>query len=442
MSKPLWDKGVDPDAEMLRFTKRDDSELDNALLVFDLRASRAHVKGLSLRGLVPAGEADSLIQALNSLESDALEGRFRVTSDDEDGHSAIESQLTKRLGDVGRKVHLGRSRNDQVLVAMRLYERSALSELRTRVLAAARAFLGLAHTHQTTLVPGYTHLQRAVPSTLGLLFASYVEGFVDSVQVIDGALRLTDGSPLGTAAGYGVNLDLDRDGVARELGFRAPITNPIYTQTSRGTTEVIVATAAWHPCAIVRRLAWDFSLFSTAEFGFLKLDDRFTTGSSIMPNKKNPDVIELFRASASVVEGAMVELMQLTALPSGYHRDLQLTKAPIMRALNEATTLVGMVCRLPDAIEVNRERMASCVTSDLLATDRAVDLAKEGVPFREAYRRIASELGQSDAPVTRDAAEKSLRERVSLGGPGRPAFERIALALDAAERGSRPDIPE
>lgn len=429
MANRLWDKGGAADAAMLRFTARDDYVLDENLLVYDVAASAAHARGLARIGALEAGEADAIVAALATLRAEIEAGHFGLSSDHEDGHTAIELWLTDRLGDLGKKVHLGRSRNDQVLVAMRLYERAELADLAELAAAAAKSCLDLATREASTVMPGYTHLQRAVPQTVGHWAAGFAEGFIESGRILLGARDACDASPLGAAAGYGVNLPLDREGVAHELGFGRVALNPLWSQTSRGMTEVVALSAVWHAVALARRLAWDLSLFTTAEFGFVRLPVELTTGSSIMPNKRNPDIVELTRASCSVVEGALMELMSLSSLPSGYHRDLQLTKGPTMRAFAEARGILSAAIQVVGGLELVRDRMKDAVTEDTLATDRAVELARSGLPFREAYRKVAAEVGSSEQPAG-ERAEASVRARTSLGAAGNLGLDRLSASLE------------
>ncbi|MEJ7729723.1 MAG: argininosuccinate lyase, partial [Polyangiaceae bacterium] len=422
------DKGGATDAAMLRYTARDDWRLDQRLLAYDLRGTLAHARGLGRIGILSAEEVASLERGLADLATENEAGKLVLTEADEDGHSAIEAALVERLGDVGKKVHTGRSRNDQVLTAMRLYERDALADLADAARAGALALLDLARRHRDVPLPGYTHLQRAVPSSVGLWASSFAEGLADSIDVLAAARALADRSPLGAAASFGVNIPLDREGVARELGFAAVADNPLASQTSRGIVEVVLLTAAWHPMAVVRRLAWDLSLFTTSEFGFVKLDDAFTTGSSIMPQKRNPDVVELMRAACSVVQGAIAEVQGITALPAGYHRDLQLTKAPTMRGLDEALATVRLLPRLIESLTLDTERMKAAVSPECFATDRAVELAVGGLPFRDAYKQVAAEVKQMKAG---DAAA-SLAARVSFGAPGNLQLDALQARLRGA----------
>ena len=434
----LWSKGAPLDAEMLRYTARDDASLDVNLLPFDLQASIAHVRGLGRIGALAEHEVSDLVKALEALVEETRAGTFTVGPTMEDGHTAIEIELTKRLGETGKRVHLGRSRNDQVLVAMRLWEKHTGQVLADGSAQCAASFLDLATSHRDVLMPGYTHLQRAMPQSVGHWALAFAEGFLDAAAVLDRAVETCDKSPLGAAAGYGVNLPLDRDGAAAELGFAQLDVNPLWSQTSRGLSEVVLLTAAWHAMAVCRRLAWDLSLFTTSEFGFVELPDDYTTGSSIMPQKRNPDVVELMRAACAIVQGAIMEVMSITSLPSGYHRDLQLTKGPVMRALAEAKATLALVPSLVTRLSWRKDALARAVTFETLATDRAVELTRDGMPFRDAYKlvgtEVIAELKKRSVPLPVraedvQAGEASLRARVSPGASGALLVERIKARL-------------
>jgi argininosuccinate lyase len=410
----LWDKGgVSPDERVERFLAGEDVHWDRELFLHDIRASRAHVAGLARIALLSADEAAALDASLGALADEFTAGTFVLDDRFEDGHSAIELYLTERLGDAGRKVHTGRSRNDQVLVALRLHAKETLDHLHALSLASADAFLDRAERDAMTPMPGYTHLQRAVPSSVGLWMAAFAEAFLDDAENARATRTLLDACPLGTAAGYGVNLPLDRVGVARDLGFSRVLVNPMYAQNSRGKLDLALLSSLSQAALDLRRFAWDLSLFSTAEFGFVTLPERFTTGSSIMPNKRNPDVVELLRTVYAVVAGAQVEVSSALSLPSGYHRDLQATKGPTLRASRAALDALALVPELVRSLELSPARMRAAITSDLYATDRAVDLARQGVPFRDAYRSVAEDLqGGASTP------EQSLAARVSPGATG------------------------
>lgn len=429
MSTLLWNKsGVRTDAAVMRFLAGDDVVLDRELLPFDIRATAAHAEGLALKGLLDRADADAIAAALEELAELWNRGEFVLDDRYEDGHSAIEAFLTDKLGEAGGRVHLGRSRNDQILVATRLYMLDALDRLHAGLVDCARAALDRARRHEHDPMPGYTHLQRAVPSSVGLWMGSFAESFAESAELIALTRRWIDACPLGTAAGYGVNLPLARREVSDRLGFARVFVNPMAAQASRGKHEHQVLAAMWQAMQDVRRLAWDLSLFSTEEFGFVRMPPETVTGSSIMPNKKNPDLAELLRAACATVAGAMAELQQVLSLPSGYHRDLQLTKPPLIRATRMTLDAVALI---PDVIartEFRPERMKAAIDGAMMATDKAVELAASGMSFREAYRKVGDsldELKQADPAA-------SLRARVSLGGCANLGLDEIAQRIEAA----------
>ena len=427
MSQPIWQKSdTTVDDRIMRFLAGEDVVLDRQIFVYDIAASSAHVRGLARIDVLEDAEAEVLLEQLDALREAFEAGDFVLDDRFEDCHSAIEFWLTDKLGDVGKKVHAGRSRNDQVLVATRLYLRDQLDELRTRCVDAARASLERAEASQDVPMPGYTHLQRAVPSSLGMWFAAFAEAFIDDARLAEATLDWVNANPLGTAAGYGVNLPLDRDGVTDDLDFARIQINPIYAQNSRGKFELQALDALGQALLDVRRMAWDLSLFTTHEFAFADLPDRFMTGSSIMPNKRNPDVVELLRAAYAVVPGARSELESLLSLPSGYHRDLQATKGPLLRAMTRGLDAVSLVSELIAALEFDTERMREAINPEMYATDRAVELTSEGVPFREAYKRVAGEL---DTLGDR-SPEESLDARTSPGGCADLRLDELGERLD------------
>jgi argininosuccinate lyase len=427
--KPLWDKGgADADAAIQAFCAGEDVVVDRELFVFDLVATAAHARGLGRIGILTAADVTAIERAIAELREDHLAGRFVLDARFEDGHSAIESELVRRIGEAGRRVHAGRSRNDQVAVAIRLYAKHRVAALARASLDAADAALARARTDAQTPMPGYTHLQRAVPSSVGLWMAAFAEGFAEDAEHALTVSRWIDRSPLGTAAGFGVPLPLDREGVARDLGFADLQINPMNVQSSRGKIELAVLGAAKSAMLDVRRLAWDLSLFSMEELAFVRLPDAFTTGSSIMPNKRNPDVVELLRASASRVFGAEAEIASALSLPSGYHRDLQSTKAPFVRALEHSLASIALVPRLLAGLSLDASRMRAAIDPATHATDRAIDLVKEGIPFRDAYRRAADEL----ASLGDRTPEDSLRARVSPGACADLQLDAIAARIAQA----------
>ncbi|MEM1347121.1 MAG: argininosuccinate lyase [Myxococcota bacterium] len=425
----LWAKdGVDIDAEIQAFLAGEDVLHDRELLAYDVRATRAHVRGLANIGVFTKQEVSRLDGALDRLEERWRSGEFVLDARFEDMHSAIEFALTEELGELGRKVHTGRSRNDQVLVATRLYLKDALDVAKERCVAIAEGALKRAEADADVAMPGYTHLQRAVPSSLGMWFACWVESFIDNAVLLTQARDLIDANPLGTAAGYGVNVALDRAYTTQELGFGRLQINPIYAQNTRGKFSLHVLHALGQAMLDVRRLSWDLSLFTTAEFAFVRLPARYTTGSSIMPNKKNPDVVELLRAACAVVSGARSELEHVLALPSGYHRDLQGTKGPMLRGVKHALASLALVPGVLDALEFDEGVMLEAIGPHLHATDRAVELALEGVPFRDAYRRVGDSLGD----LAHREASASLGARTSPGAAADLMLDVLSERLAAA----------
>ncbi len=431
MSELLWQKpGTRIDERIQRFLAGEDVRLDRQLLAYDIRASRAHANGLQRIGVLSADEGAALCRELDVLAEDWQAGRFVLDARFEDMHSAIESRLIERLGDVGRKIHTGRSRNDQVLVALRLYLRDALATLHAACKAIAEVALARAGSDADVAMPGYTHMQRAMVSSAGMWWAAWAEAFIDNAALTAASAHWVDANPLGTAAGYGVSLPLDRDGSSAELGFARTQINPIYAQLSRGKFELQAMAALSQALLDLRRLAWDLSLFTSQEFGFVRLPPQYATGSSLMPNKRNPDLIELLRASYAVVAGARNEVEQLLSLPSGYHRDLQFSKGPLLRAFAHGLDALALVPGLLQGIEWDTARMRTTLEPGMYATDRAIELAQQGVPFRDAYKQAAID------PLPKAGAdpEASIAARVSPGACADLRLQELAARLVALER--------
>ena len=431
MSQPLWmhseRESTAQDSPVARFLAGEDAALDEQLLSYDLRASAAHVSALGAAGLLNDDDCDALLGALGEIQRDSDSGVFTIPAGTEDGHAAIEDELTRRLGEAGRRVHLGRSRNDQVLVATRLFVRDTLDEYISATRGAGLAAMALARRHEFTPMPGYTHLQRAVPSSVGLWMASFAESFADDLELLEMTRGWIDSCPLGTAAGYGVNLPLDRAHASDALGFSRMQINPMAAQASRGKLEHQALAAAWQSAQTLRRLGWDLVLFSSVEFGFVTCGEDATTGSSIMPNKRNPDAAELLRTCAATTNAAMNELQNLLSLPSGYHRDLQATKPPLLRGLLRTLEALRLVPGMLEGLTLHTQRMAAAITPAMHATDHAVELARAGLPFRDAYRMVATSL---DEIGEHDPAE-SVRARVSPGGCADLRLDEIATRLRA-----------
>jgi argininosuccinate lyase len=428
MKNFVWqdEGGESVDQTIMEFMAGEDVVLDRELFPFDIDATAAHVRGLARIGILSAEESATLCESLEQLKREFESGDFVLDDRYEDGHSAIEMYLTDKAGDAGAKVHTGRSRNDQVAVATRLFLRDSLQKLAGLCAQLAQACLERAEQQADVPMPGYTHLQRAVPSSVGLWMGGFAEAFSDNLAFIGSVLELIDCSPLGTAAGYGVNLPLDRDGVASDLGFARLQVNPLYTQNSRGKFEIMALQAASHAMQDLRRLAWDLSLYTTSEFDFVTLPPQYVTGSSIMPNKANPDVVELLRGRVATVDAAVVEIQSVLSLPSGYQRDLQLTKAPLIRGITSALQALAIAPALVGGLQLNEEKMRKAISLDMFLTDMALAKAARGTPFRTAYleaKKAADETGEMDAAA-------SLTERVSPGACGDLQLDRIRLRLE------------
>lgn len=413
MSDLLWQKpGVAVDTQIQAFLAGDDVILDREFFLHDIRASGAHARGLERIGILSADELAALERELRQLAEDFQDGHFLLDDRYEDGHSAIEARLVERLGDAGKKIHTGRSRNDQVLVATRLWLKEKLARVVELSRQTARIALDRAQAEADVPLPGYTHLQRAVVSSLGMWWAAWAEAFIDNARRAADTLALVDCNPLGTAAGYGVNLPLDREHPTAELGFSRIQLSPVYAQLSRGKFELAALEALGSSTLDLRRLAWDLSLFTSAEFGFVTLPAQYTTGSSIMPNKRNPDVIELMRAVHASVAAARTEVEQLLSLPSGYHRDLQASKGAIFHGFGRGLAALELLPALLGNLDWNTGRMQAAIDAGMYATDVAVELAAAGVPFRDAYRAAAESVDTAGAGRTPQA---SLAARVSPG---------------------------
>lgn len=439
MSDLLWQKpGVTVDAGIQKFLAGDDVILDREFFLHDIAASEAHAQGLRHIGILSEEELAGLQRELDALAADFRSGAFVLDERFEDCHSAIESRLTQRLGDAGRKIHTGRSRNDQILVATRLWLKEKLARVSALSRQIAKVALDRAEAEQGLPIPGYTHIQRAVVSSAGMWWAGWAEAFIDNAVRANDTHRLIDANPLGTAAGYGVNLPLDRDHTTKALEFSRLQVSPIYAQLSRGKFEMAALEALGSATLDLRRLAWDLSLFTSAEFGFVSLPAQYTTGSSIMPNKRNPDVIELMRATHASVAAARTEIEQLLSLPSGYHRDLQASKGAIFHGFGRGLPALELLPDLLANLEWREDRMRAAMDSGMYATDVAVEQAAAGVPFRDAYRAaaaLANGAGEGRTP------ESSLAARVSPGAAADLRLDTLRDRWNALGQSQEPQNP-
>ncbi len=413
MSSPIWQKQspVTINKQIMDFMAGEDVILDRELFLFDIEATQAHVKGLYSIEILSEDETSQLLKHLELLAEEFIEGRFILDHRFEDCHSAIEYYLVEKLGDTGKRVHTGRSRNDQILVATRLYLKSSLQQMGEYCREAAEQCLSQAKKHQTMPMPGYTHLQQAVVSSVGMWFAGFAEAMIDNLSLIKSVQNWVDANPLGTAAGYGVNLPLNRQLTTEELGFSRLQINPIYAQNSRGKFELETLSALSQCLLDIRRYSWDLSLFTTAEFNFVELPDEMTTGSSIMPNKRNPDLIELMRGSYAVVQGGVVELQSLLSLPSGYQRDLQFSKAPLLRSMKRGLDTLALFPEVIGNTQFIEDNLRAAIKTPMYATDLAIELSASGMPFRDAYQQVVKRYSE----LEQRTPEQSIKQRISPG---------------------------
>ncbi len=389
----LWDKGEPLDERVLRYTAGEDHRLDGRLVPYDVRASIAHAEMLDGAGLLPAGDLAAIRDGLTTLAADHAAGEWRIELADEDVHTALESRLTARIGEAGARLHLGRSRNDQVLAALRLYLLDETMALRDGALAVADALDGLARRESETPLPGYTHQQPAMPSSVALWSGGFAAEIRDDAEGLVAARRRLDRNPLGSAAGYGVPLlPIDREATRRSLGFSS-IHEPVTAvQLSRGKAEAHLLFEIALLMQDLGRLAADLVLFNMKELGFVTLSAEMTTGSSIMPQKRNPDVFELIRGRTATAHGCLTEVLGITAkLPSGYHRDLQLLKAPLFRGIDLARDTLEILVPALDGVRFNAGSIE--LAPELRAAEEAYGMVlAEGVSFREAYRRVGEKF--------------------------------------------------
>jgi len=426
---PIWFKGTMPEDWVIHFTVGSDFLWDTILLPFDIEATTAHVRGLVRAGVMTAEEAEQVEESLDALRAEWHAGNVEVTVRDEDSHTVIERWLTENVGDAGKKVHTARSRNDQILAALRLWIRHQLDDISDGVRSLANHLLVLAETHGEAFLPGYTHMQRAMPSSVGLWAAGYAETLADDLDYIREARRHVNVSPLGSAAGYGVPfVELDRPYVAALLEFDRLQENVTAVQHARGKLELGVVHALLQAAATINRLAADLVLYSSSEFGFVHFDESLTTGSSIMPQKKNPDVAELCRAGMHRIAAEAHALISIPSnLPSGYHRDLQLTKEAVMRAVLSSADLINAMNHLVSGTTFDRERMEAMRDPSLFATASAMARVAGGEAFRDAYRASAGHPGEWKEVASRPLKDTYLYE----GTPGRPSIDAVRHRLEA-----------
>lgn len=389
----LWDKGYSTEKKIDHFTVGNDRELDLVLAKYDIVASKAHAQMLGKIGLLTKEETQLLVRELENIALDIEAGKFTIEETFEDVHSKIEFLLTERLGDAGKKIHTARSRNDQVLVAMQLYLKEELSEIKTLTKELFNLLLELAEKYKDILLPGYTHFQIAMPSSFGLWFSAYAESLIDDLYLIDAAFKITDQNPLGSGAGYGSSFPIDRSFTTSEMGFKDLKYNVIAAQMGRGKVEKAAAFGIAGIAGTIAKLSMDICLYMSQNFNFISFPDALTTGSSIMPHKKNPDVFELIRAKCNNLQAIPNQITLITInLPSGYHRDLQMVKAIIIPAIQEIKSCLEMMTFSLKDIKVNASILDDPKYDYLFSVDTLNQLVLSGTPFRDAYRQIGAEI--------------------------------------------------
>ncbi|WP_335977431.1 argininosuccinate lyase [Gaetbulibacter jejuensis] len=389
----LWDKGISIDKKIEQFTVGNDREIDLHIAKYDVQASLAHAKMLQSIGILTTEELQQLEKGLQDLASQIENGTFTIEEQFEDVHSKIEFELTKIYGDVGKKIHTARSRNDQVLVALQLFYKAELINIKSKTKDFFETLLELAETHKKALLPGYTHLQVAMPSSFGLWFSAYAEVLIDDVYLLDAALKTVDQNPLGSAAGYGSSFAIDRQLTTELLEFSTLKYNVVAAQMSRGKSERTIALALGSLANALARFAMDICLYMSQNFGFISFPDELTTGSSIMPHKKNPDVFELIRGKSNKIQALHHEMVLITNnLPSGYHRDYQLLKENMISAIMDIQDILEIFNYSIKQIDVKSIDLNDEKYQYLFTVDNINTLVENGMSFREAYQKIGGEV--------------------------------------------------
>lgn len=441
MSK-LWQKdNVSVNEKIEKFTVGRDPEFDVLLAEFDVLGSLAHTQMLESIGLLEKAELAEIQQELKAIYQSIQAGDFTIEEGIEDVHSQVELMLTRKLGEAGKKIHSGRSRNDQVLVDLKLFTRTRLQEVAESSNRLFELLITLSEKFKDVLLPGYTHLQIAMPSSFGLWFGAYAESLVDDMEMLQAAYRLANKNPLGSGAGYGSSFPLNRTMTTELLGFDNLHYNVVYAQMSRGKTELFATTAIAQFASTLSRLAMDICLYNSQNFGFIKLPDEMTTGSSIMPHKKNPDVAELLRGKTNRLKGLPNEIMLVMGnLPSGYHREMQILKEILMPAFDEILNCLDMTYFMLSNIQVKEGILEDTKYDLLFSVERVNELVLQGVPFREAYKIIGNEINSNTYTPNRDlkhSHEGSIgnlcNEQISTMMQevvGRFGFEKVQNAID------------
>jgi argininosuccinate lyase len=389
----LWQKNIQIDKEIEKFTVGKDREMDLYLAQADVLGSMAHIIMLESIGLLTVTELRELLPELKHIYQLAASGQFKIEEGMEDVHSQVEWMLTLKLGDTGKKIHSGRSRNDQILLDLKLFTRSAIQTVVEKISELIDVLIAQSNKYKDILLPGYTHLQIAMPSSFGLWFGAYAESLVDDLQLLQAAYRICNRNPLGSAAGYGSSFPINRQMTTDLLGFDSMNYNVVYAQMGRGKLEKTVGFALAGIAATLSKLAYDVCLYNSRNFGFIKLPDEFTTGSSIMPHKKNPDVFELIRAKCNLIQNVPQQITLITNnLPSGYFRDFQIIKEVFLPSFDELSDCIRMITRMMESLKVNENILDDAGYSLIYSVEKVNKLVLQGLPFRDAYKQVGMEI--------------------------------------------------
>ena len=423
----LWQKNQAPHEKIDHFTVGKDREYDLHLAAYDCQASIAHAQMLAEIGVLTSEEALQLVGVLNDLKSAAEKGDFVIEAEFEDMHSKIEYVLTQKLGDLGKKIHTARSRNDQVLVALHLYLKTEIESIKRLSHSFFKLLMDLAGQHKDKFLPGYTHFQVAMPSSFGLWFSAYAESLIDDVTLLNAAHQIVDQNPLGSAAGFGSSFPIDRRATTESLGFADIKYNVIAAQMSRGKSEKTTATAMAALAATLSKMAMDICLYMGQEHNFISFPKELTTGSSIMPHKKNPDVFEIIRGKCNLIQCLPNQLALLMAnLPSGYHREMQLAKGPIIEAINELKACLDLFTFSLKEIQVKENILDDPKYQYVFSVDTLNEWVKEGMPFRDAYKKMGEAIANGDYQPHKNLSH------THLGSIGNLALEAIQTKMEKA----------
>ncbi|MBU1975747.1 MAG: argininosuccinate lyase [Nanoarchaeota archaeon] len=423
MTNKLWNKGHIFDKEIEKFTVGEDYLLDYKLIKYDLYGSIAHTMMLLKINILNKTEYAKLKKGLKNILQLDKKKKFKIALEDEDVHTAVENFLVGKIGIAGKKIHTGRSRNDQVSLDLKLYTKDALLEIETAVLNLCEEMIAFAGKYENTPMPGYTHMQKAMPSSIGLWMCSFIESLLDDLELVKVAYEQNDQNPLGSAAGYGTSIELDREFTTELLGFKKVQNNVLYVQNSRGKIELSVLSALNQVMQTIGKLSTDLLLFTMSEFDYFSLPEELCTGSSIMPQKKNCDCLELLKAKSAMIFGYLMQVNSIISnLPSGYSRNFQLIKKPLFEGIEMALESIDITALVVKNLVVYEDKLASSCTNEIFAAEKAYEFVKKGIPFREAYKNVAEKIGKmEDSDVN-----KTILSMKTIGNTGNLGLNKLA----------------